>query len=609
MTANAFPKDGPTHSNAFPDGTQAIHKLTPEVASRIAAGEVIERPASALKELLENALDAGARRITVECAGAGRASLRVVDDGCGMSPEDCALALERHATSKIMDLDDLETLTTFGFRGEALYAAAAVSRLSITSTPRGAESGWKVTAEGGKIVSSSPAPAVPGTTVELRDLFYNTPARRKFLKSDAYERGRLAAVVEEAALADPGLSLTYKSENRTVLRFAAEPGRDLADGLARRSVRVLGEAAAAGLIPIVVERPEMTLRLFVSRFDALAATREFQYWFVNRRPVSARILQQALYRAFQGRPSNRHPVCLGHLELPGNAFDVNVHPGKREIRFKSDRDVFELVSGLVASALLKSKPAAAIIPLSRNSPSGGGAPWRATASLIHEAPAGYQASLALESAPAEALAAEEGAPRWFTPPFRYLGQIERAYLVFEAAGGLFVLDQHAAAERVLFEKYLSEIAHGRARSQKLILPMTVDLPASATQKVLSQQDRLERLGFVFAPFGKRGLNCLAVPALFHKEADLKDLVHRLLDSLHDPVAVAEAVKHDAVATIACKAAVKAHDALSDAEALRLIEDLKDCRDGSCCPHGRRTMLALSREELARRFQRSGAPPL
>jgi len=593
-----------------------IHKLAPEVASRIAAGEVIERPASALKELLENALDAGARRITVECAGAGRQSLRVVDDGCGMSPEDCALALERHATSKITDLDDLESLSTFGFRGEALYAAAAVSRLSITSTRRGARSGWKVVAEAGRIVSSSPAPAVPGTAVELRDLFYNTPARRKFLKSDAYERGRLAAVVEEAALANPELSLTYKSETRTVLRFTPEPGRDLADGLARRAARVLGEANAAGLIPIVVERPEMTLRLFVSRLDALAATREFQHWFVNRRPVSARILQQALYRAFRGRPADRHPVCVGHLELPGDSFDVNVHPGKREIRFRSDRDVFELVSGLVASALLKSKLPAAIVPLGRGDPKaavpGGPSfsfPGGDAATSVREPTASYQASLELQTAPAEALEAPPGAPRWFTPPFRYLGQIERAYLVFEARGGLFVLDQHAAAERILFERYLSEIGHGQARSQKLMLPMTVDLPASAAQTVLSQKDRLERLGFVFAPFGKRGLNCLAVPALFHKEADLKDLVHRLLDSLHDPVAAAEAVKHDAVATIACKAAVKAHDALSEPEALRLIADLKDCRDGSCCPHGRRTMLALSRDELARRFQRPGAPPL
>ena len=578
-----------------------IRKLSPEVASRIAAGEVIERPASALKELLENSLDAGSRHVAVECTGAGRKSLRVVDDGCGMSPEDCVLSLERHATSKISDLEDLETLGTFGFRGEALYAAAAVSKLSISSTPRKSDSGWKVVAEAGKVISSGPAPVVPGTAVEIRELFFNTPARRKFLKSDAYERGHLSAVIEEVALAHPEIRLTYKSEGRMSLRFAPETSPDPMDALSRRISQVLGPENARGLLPIAVDRPEMKLRLFVSPWDELAATRDFQYWFVNRRPVAARILQQALYHAYAGRPKDRHPVCVGLLELPGDSFDVNVHPGKREIRFKSDREVFSLVSGLIASALFKSKPVATITPMSRSS-----AP-----SWVHESSASYGEApvLALESSPAGSFEAPMGAPRWFTPPFRYLGQVERSYLVFEAGGGLFVLDQHAAAERILFEKYLAEIGQGRARSQHLLLPLSVELPASAVEKVLSQKERLERLGFSFAPFGKRGLHCLAVPTMFHKAADLKELIHRLLDSLHDPVSAAEAVKHDAMATIACKAAVKAHDALSEREALRLLEDLKDCRDGSACPHGRRTMLALSRDELARRFQRPGAVPL
>ncbi len=577
-----------------------IHRLSPQVASRIAAGEVIERPASALKELIENALDAEASRIQVECLGAGRKSLRVVDDGCGMSPEDCSLAIERHATSKISDLSDIESLSTFGFRGEALYAAAAVSRLSIASTLRKAKHGWKIEVEAGKILSSGPAPAVPGTAVEMQDLFFNTPARRKFLKSDPFERGKIAAVVEEAALANPSLSLSYKSEGRTVWHFTPETAKDPVELLRQRAARVLGTEISSELLTIQAERPEMKLCLFVSPWDHLAATRDFQYWFVNRRPISARILQQALYRAYGGQLGGRHPICVGHLELPGTSFDVNVHPGKREIRFKSDRDVFELVSGLVASALVKAKPAAMLTPEPRfvreNAPS-------------YRTQAASQGVLALESPPVEAVATPAGSPRWFTPPFRYIGQIEKSYLVFEACGGLFVLDQHAAAERILFEKYLGEIEKGRVRSQKLLLPLVVDIPASSVEKVLSQKQNLLRMGFEIEPFGKRGLHCLAAPALFSRAADLKELVHRLLDSLHDPLAAAEAVKHGAVATIACKAAVKAHDALSEREALQLLEDLKECRDGSACPHGRRTMLALSRDELARRFQRPGAPPL
>ena len=259
----------------------------------------------------------------------------------------------------------------------------------------------------------------------------------------------------------------------------------------------------------------------------------------------------------------------------------------------------------MASALLKSKPAEPIIPLPRS----------AAPSSLREPAASYrvepatQTALALETAPEQAFSAQAGLPRWFTPPFRFLGQIERAYLVFEASGGLFVLDQHAAAERILFEKFLSEVAAGRARSQKLMLPMTVELPASAVQKVLSLSERLERLGFSFAASARWACTAWPCPRSSTRATTSRSWCTACSTACTTRSAAAEAVQHDAVATIACKAAVKAHDALSSDEALRLVSDLKDCRDGSCCPHGRRTMLALSRDELARRFQRPGAPPL
>lgn len=565
-----------------------IRVLPPDVASRIAAGEVVERPASMLKELLENSIDAGARKIVVESEGAGRARLRVVDDGCGLSPEDCALALERHATSKISSIEDLQRLGTFGFRGEALYAIAAVSKLTLSSR------GWKVEAEGGKLKRSGPAPRVDGASVEARELFYNTPARLKFLKSDAFERGRLSAVVEETALAHPGLRLEYKSEGRTSLRFEPRDERG-------RVAQVLGADLAEGLLEVTADRPGIKLRLFLSPPGKLAASRSFQWWFVNKRPIVSATLRSALYKAYEGQRSpDRHPVCVAFLELSPDSFDVNVHPGKREVRFHSERTLFEFVSGLAQSAFLKQK-AAAPITVAEQPPSfylgGRGFIPEVTA----PAPVYHAPSFAFDTP-------EPSAQRWYRPPFRYLGQIERSYLVFESAGGLFVLDQHAAAERILFERYLGEIAAGGARSQKLLLPLPVELPASAAQTVLSRKARLKKLGFSIEPFGKTTLHVTAVPALFHKADDLKQLTHRLLDTL-DAKSAAEDVKHEAVATIACKAAVKAHDALSEREALKLLEDLKDCKDGTCCPHGRRSMLALDREELARRFQRPGAPPL
>ncbi|MEK7390426.1 MAG: DNA mismatch repair endonuclease MutL [Elusimicrobiota bacterium] len=583
-----------------------IRRLPEEVYSRIAAGEVVERPASLLKELVENSLDAGARRIDIEIFGAGKISLRVSDDGCGMDAEDVKACLERHATSKISSFGDLDTLSTFGFRGEALYAIAAVAKITVTSAQKDAKTGWRATSEGGKL-SNGPAPAVAGSTVLVKDLFYNTPARLEFLKSDGVERARLASVVEEAALANPSVLFSYKSEGRQILRFEPEASGDAFQDFDLRAAAVLGDDLAGGLLPIDVERPGVRVRMLVSPVDKMPSSRNFQYFFVNKRPVASRILQQALYKAYGDlRPAGKQPVCVALLELPPDAFDANVHPGKREIRFKNDRDIFEIISGLTAAALAKAKAAAPITV----EPSG--------ASLVAEAPAPHylggrsffpEEFTQIKFGPAVALVAPAGAPAWYCPPYRYVGQIERSYLLFEANGGLFILDQHAAAERVLYEKFLGEIEHGGVKSQKLMLPVPIDLPASAVRMVLEKSTRLKTIGFDVEPYGKNGLHVIAVPSLFHQADDVKKLIHRIVDGLSDPVAEVEHVRHDAIATIACKAAVKAHDRLGEEESYKLLDALKDCRDGSACPHGRRTMLALNRDELARRFQRPGAPPL
>ncbi|MDE2236501.1 MAG: DNA mismatch repair endonuclease MutL [Elusimicrobia bacterium] len=598
----------------------AIKSLPEDVYSRIAAGEVVERPASMLKELLENSLDAGAAKIDVEITGAGIDSLRIVDDGCGMEEDDLRACLGRHATSKIAAFEDLDKLTTFGFRGEALYAISAVSRITITSATRESKTGWRVNAVGARFLNG-PAPAIPGTTVLVTDLFYNTPARREFLKSEGAERAKLAAVIEEAAIANPGVRFTYKSEGRTVLRFEPENSGDVFQDLDLRAAAVLGDDLANGLLPIDAERPGIRLRMLVSPLSKMPSSRNFQYFFVNKRPVSSRILQQALYKAYGERPSGKHPVCVALLELKPDAFDVNVHPGKREIRFKNDGDMFALISGLTAAALAKAKAAepitvepapASVVADATPAPAVEAAPAAAPSPDSYYL--GGHALLPdqfkqLNLGAAVALAAPEGAPAWYTPPFRYLGQIERAYLLFEANGGLFMLDQHAAAERILFEKLLAEIEHGGAKSQKLMLPIPVALPASATRAVLEKAERLRKLGFDVEPHGKNGLHVTSVPELFAAADDVKKLIHRVIDALSDPIDEAAALRHDAIATVACKAAVKAHDRLGEDEAYKLLDQLKDCQDGSCCPHGRRAMLALNREELARRFQRPGAVPL
>ncbi|MBI5246398.1 MAG: DNA mismatch repair endonuclease MutL [Elusimicrobia bacterium] len=589
-----------------------ITKLPEEVFSRIAAGEVVERPASLLKELIENALDAGARKIDIEVTGAGKTTLRISDDGSGMDADDVRLCLERHATSKISAFEDLDSLHTFGFRGEALYAIAAVAKITITSCQADSKTGWRVTSEKGK-VSDGPAPAVPGTTVFVKDLFYNTPARLEFLKSDGSERSRLTAVIEEAALANPGVRFTYKAEGRQVLRLEPEDSGDFFQDFDFRAAAVLGDDLANGLLPIDVERPGVRVRMLVSPYDKMPSSRSFQYFFVNKRPITSKILQTALYKAYgEHRPAGKQPVCVALLELNPDSFDANVHPGKREIRFKKDGEIFEIVSGLVASALAKAKAAAPItlapepVSVVADAPAPAAAPEPHYLGGRGFIPDEFKQ---LKLGSAVALAAPEGAPAWYTPPFRYVGQIERSYMLFEANGGLFVLDQHAAAERVLFEKFMGEIEDGGAKSQKLMIPVPVDLPASAVRAVLDKADRLHKIGFEVAAFGKNGLHVTAVPSLFYKSDEVKKLVHRIVDSLSDPVAKAEQLRHDAIATIACKAAVKSHDRLGEEEAYKLLDALKDCKDGSACPHGRRAMLALNRDELARRFQRPGAVPL
>jgi DNA mismatch repair protein MutL len=600
-----------------------IQRLPEEVFSRIAAGEVVERPASLLKELIENSLDAQATSIDIEVFGAGKTSLRVSDNGVGMDAEDVKICLERHATSKIAAFEDLDTLNTFGFRGEALYAIAAVAKVTVTSAQKDAKTGWRVTSQGGKL-SNGPAPVVPGTTVFVKDLFYNTPARLEFLKSDGSERSRLAAVVEEAALANPSVRFTYKSEGRQVLRLEPEDSGDFFHDFDMRAAAVLGDDLAGGLLPIDVERPGVRVRMLVSPFDKMPSSRSFQYFFVNKRPVVSKILSTALYKAYgDQRPSGKQPVCVALLELNPDAFDANVHPGKREVRFKKDGEVFEIVSGLVASALAKAKAAAPItVEVAATSSVVVDAPSPADPAPKATNPAGAPDAYylggrgllpddfkQLRLSSAVAMGAPEGAPAWYTPPFRYVGQIERSYMVFEANGGLFILDQHAAAERVLYEKLMGEIEGGGAKSQKLMLPIPVDLPASAVRAVLEKSGRLSKIGFEVAPHGKNGLHVTAVPALFYQAEDVKKLIHRVVDSLSDPVAEAERLRHDVTATIACKAAVKSHDRLGEEEAYKLLDALRDCKDGSACPHGRRAMLSLNRDELARRFQRPGAVPL
>ena len=581
-----------------------IKVLPEDVVSKIAAGEVIERPASVLKELLENSLDAGASRIEVEIKKAGRGLIRVHDDGRGMDREDLKLALGRHATSKLNNFDDLYSLATFGFRGEALYSVFAVSRLKLVSFKAGAESGYGIEGEGGHITAELPAPPVKGTTIEAADLFFNTPARAKFMKSDASERAHLIKTVEEAALANLGAAFRLVIDGAEILSLPVLPG-GMWENLKHRASVIFGKNVYAGMARIEGKAAGMAVYGFVSRPDALGATRVNQHFFVNRRPVGSALLRQALYRGYGHMLVGKHPACALFLELDPASFDANIHPQKRDVKFSSENEIFKTISNTVYEELLSKQTAAVQFsaPAGDNKFSAPDVPAYREAGAP-PSPAAETGSLfdAVQTQSAAAVPAD-----WRGKDLNYIGQLAKSYLLFECESGLLVVDQHAAQERVLFEKYLEEFSRGAIKVQPLLVPLETELSRSQMETVLKWRDWMRTAGFELDQRGPTTALLRAAPALFYfTQAAFSEFLGYLSEVLGEPQAAAEDMKRNVIATMACKKSIKAHDFVKPQEALRLMEDLKKAKDGHHCPHGRPTLFHLSAADIARRFQRSGA---
>ena len=580
-----------------------IQILPEEVISKIAAGEVIERPASVLKELIENAVDAGAARITVDIRKAGKRLIRVNDDGRGMDLEDLKLSLSRHATSKIRTFEDLDKIKTFGFRGEALYSVFAVSKLVITSFKPGADTGNSLTGEGGRILSETKTTPVKGTTVEVTDLFFNTPAREKFMKSEPSERAHIIRTVEEAALADLKIGFTLNIDDTEI--FSMPPGgEDFWSALTDRAGIIFGKNISKGLIKVEGRNPALSVYGLISKPDSLSATRINQHFFVNRRPVTSRVAQQALYRGYDTMRGDKHPVCVLFLDLNPADFDVNIHPQKKDVKFASDNDVFRKLSSTVYNEIMKKQTASVAL----TTPADGGASGAAEPGAAQGGePGATEGNLfGSETLQLEPVQQENGGtPNWYLPPISYLGQIAKSYLLFESGGGLLVMDQHAAQERILFEKYLEEFSKGSIKVQPLMLPVSAELSRSQIETVLKWKEWLDKAGFEIERFGQTTLRLHSTPALlyFTPEALTEFLVY-LTEVLGEPEKASEDLKRNTVATMACKKSVKAHDFIKPQEALRLIEDLKSAKDSFHCPHGRPTLFYISPSEIARKFQRT-----
>jgi DNA mismatch repair protein MutL len=584
-----------------------IRLLPPEVVSQIAAGEVIERPASVVKELVENALDAGARQIRVRILQAGRRLIEVADDGCGIEAAELPLAVQRHATSKIGRAEDLYQLRTLGFRGEALASIAAVSHLTILSRPAHAPAGARLRAEGGKILAVEPSGAPPGTLVRVEHLFYNLPARLKFLKTDLTERRAMDLLISRYALAYPQVRFTFQEEEQVLLQTAG-------DGDRRAILAALyGVEVARPLIEIEAEEGGWRLSGFVSPPGLTRSNRREITFFVNGRWIQDASLGAALLQAYHTLLMvGRYPLAVLFLELPPQEVDVNVHPAKTEVRFRDADRVFRFVQravrrGLLAGASLPQLDAE-MESLRPPAPAATSLEWGIAHSEVSPAPAetGPEAEVPLPgaSAPVERSAAPQPSPA--LPLLRLIGQVAQTYLVAEGPDGLYLIDQHAAHERVLFEKLLTQLREQRLVSQALLEPVLVTLPPHQARLLEAQLPSLERFGFEVVPFGPHTYQVRAIPALF-SGADPGQALRALVEDFEEDESPLQQEQEARLAARVCKRlAIKAGQTLSPAEQRALLEDLERCESPRTCPHGRPTMIHLSVSLLERQFGRKGA---
>jgi DNA mismatch repair protein MutL len=594
-----------------------IHVLPPGLVNQIAAGEVVERPASVVKELVENALDAGARSIAVDVEEGGLSLVRVADDGLGMGREDALLALERHATSKLRDSAGLSAISTMGFRGEALPAIASVSRFRLHTAQAEDGAGIRVEVEGGTVRDVGDVGRPRGTTVEVRDLFFNTPARRKFMRAAATETGHVTEAVIRLALARADVGFTVRSGTRVVL------GARAGAGLADRAVHALGRDAHLHLVPVDATRGDVRVHGLICSPDHSEATGRGLYLFVNGRWIRDRGAAHAVLRAFAGSlPPGRHPAGVLFVELPLGRVDVNVHPQKHEVRFAEARAVYDAVVHAVADTLRSTpwlRPGRAEAyaadgsdaipaPLARDE----------AAEVLAWARAGRppEGSGAVVAGPAEApfatrsfafqIAAAEGTrPPGYFGALRFVGQHARTYLLCEAPGGtLVVVDQHASHERLLFHR-LREAFRARSLAvQPFLLPQIVTLPPATARALEGGLEELRRLGFDVEPFGGDAFAVKGAPAVLGGvplEPLLLDLAGQLAE-LERATAVEETI-HDLLATMACHAAVRANQEVSPEEARALLDRLDTIDFKARCPHGRPVVFELPLEDLERRVGR------
>ena len=627
-----------------------IIQLSQHVANLIAAGEVVERPASVVKELLENAVDAGASKITIEIRDGGMTFLRVTDNGCGMAYDDAKTAFLRHATSKLRTAEDLAAISTMGFRGEALAAIASVSRIDLLTKTPGAIIGTSLHLEAGVITEESEAGCPDGTTIIIRDLFYNTPARMKFMKSDTVEGGRVAAAVQMQALAHPEVAITFLRDGKQIL---STPG----SGSLQEAVYCVYGRECAQMAEVNSRWENYSLTGFASKPTDARPSRALQTFFVNDRPVKSKLLIAALEEAYRNQIMvGKFPACVLHLRLPANAVDVNVHPAKTEVKFLSEKAIFDCVHYGVLAALNKQtdrpqiqfKSAPTPVQPPRPAPAPAAVPakkepffrtmtaeeYKTFSSVIQNAPqpkketaaaavTAVQQQLSLRETVITPAAVPAVPPVQKTPvpvpvieeepvqevlpmpeeiPWRMVGELYNSYIIVEQGEEAFLIDKHAAHERILFEKLKAN--QEAISSQLLLSPVPVRLNAEAASQLLANTALLAELGFEIDEFGDNTVLLRQIPMDLSPDA-AGDAVEALAaDLLKGRRESANTVRDELLHTVACKAAIKAGWENDEKELLALVKQVMANEDLKYCPHGRPICVTLSKKQLEKQFKRT-----
>jgi DNA mismatch repair protein MutL len=583
-----------------------IRLLSSEVSSQIAAGEVVERPASVVKELTENSLDAGAKNISISIADAGRSLIEVADDGHGIPSNELELAAARHATSKLIQSEDLFHIQTLGFRGEALASIGSISRMTITSRVQAEKEGTRLKIEGGISGKPEKVGAPVGTVVRVEDLFYNVPARLKFLKTDITEKRAIDSLITRYALAYPNVRFKVTDGKQVILQTAG-------DGDRRAILAALyGVDVAKQMLEVMSQEDGFSLSGFISPTSLTRSNRKEITFFVNGRWVQEISLNSALLQAYHTLLMvGRYPLTALFLEIPPEDVDVNVHPTKAEVRFKSQDKIFSFVQRSARKALLAYTPVHSVSaqlwgarpPVESFPTRQVGIDW--TIAHDENLTANDEPQTMEDHRPSSAVNGQESLPHSVVPLLRLIGQIGSTYIVAEGPDGLYLIDQHAAHERVLFEKLMAQHGNKSIPAQSLLTPEVITLPPGSAKALLSQLEFLNHFGFEVEEFGTNTFQVRAMPVLF-TGADPSTALRALVEDFEEDESPLQAEVEAKLAARVCKRmAVKGGQALTTEEQRALMTDLEACQSPRTCPHGRPTMIHLSVDMLEKQFGRKG----